>query len=51
MLKFALDYHVALDAITGERDELQKYDTEWDISRQLGDILEVFFLFKAAVPS
>ena len=48
MLKFALDYHAALDTITGERDmKLRKYelkDTEWDIARQLRDILEVFFI-------
>jgi hypothetical protein len=46
MLKFALDYRIALDAITGERDmKLRKYelkDTEWDIAGQLRDILEVF---------
>lgn len=45
MLKFALDYRVALDAITGERDmKLWKYelkDTEWHIAGQLRDILEV----------
>ena len=36
MLKIALDYCIALDAITGERDmKLQKYElkyTEWDIA-------------------
>ena len=45
MLKFALDYRIALDTITEERDmKLRKYelkDVEWDIARQLGDILEV----------
>ena len=46
MLKFALDYRVALDTITGERDmKLRKYelkDAEWDIApKQLGGILEV----------
>lgn len=45
MLKFALNYCVALDVITGERDmKLQKYelkDTEWHIASQLRDILEV----------
>ena len=45
MLKFAFDYHIALDAITGERDmKLWKYelkDTEWHIVGQLWDILEV----------
>ena len=45
MLKFALNYRVALDAISGERDmKLQKYelkDTEWHIASQLRDILEV----------
>jgi hypothetical protein len=50
MLKFALDYRVALDAITGERDmKLRKYelkDMEWNIAKQLGDILEVFFYSK-----
>lgn len=50
MLKFALDYRVALDAITGERDmKLRKYelnDTDWDIAGQLRDILEVFFIQK-----
>jgi hypothetical protein len=46
MLKFALDYRIALDTITGERDmKLRKYelkDAEWDIAKQLGGILEVF---------
>jgi hypothetical protein len=46
MLKFALDYRVALNTITGERDmKLRKYelkDAEWEIAKQLGDILEVF---------
>jgi hypothetical protein len=46
MLKFALDYRIALDTITGERDmKLRKYelkDAEWDIAKQLGNILEVF---------
>lgn len=50
MLKFALDYRVALDAITGERDmKLRKYelkDMEWDIAGQLRDILEAFFIQK-----
>jgi len=45
MLKFTLDYRVALDVITGERDmKLGKYklkDTEWHIAGQLWDILEV----------
>ena len=45
MLKFALDYCVALDAISGERVmKLRKYelkDTEWNIASQLRDILEV----------
>jgi hypothetical protein len=45
MLKFALDYRIALDIITGERDmKLRKYelkDEEWTIARQLGDTLEV----------
>ena len=45
MLKFALDYRVALNVITGERDmKLRKYelkDTEWHIAGQLRDILEV----------
>jgi hypothetical protein len=45
MLKFALDYRIALNTITGERDmNLRKYelkDAEWDIAKQLGDILEV----------
>lgn len=51
MLKFALDYRIALDTITGERDmKLRKYelnDEEWTIARQLGDTLEVcsFILF------
>ena len=53
MLKFALDYRIALNAITGERDmKLQKYElnnTEWDIARQLRDILEVFFKSKPAL--
>ena len=47
MLKFALDYQIALDDIVGERDmKLWKYelkDAEWDIARQLQDILEVHF--------
>jgi len=47
MLKFALDYRVALDTITGERDmKLRKYelkDAEWVIAGQLRDTLEVFF--------
>ena len=47
MLKFALDYWIALDAIAGKRDmKLQKYelkDAEWGIARQLQDILEVCF--------
>ena len=50
MLKFALNYHIALNAITGERDmKLRKYelnDTDWDIAGQLRDILEVFFIQK-----
>ena len=45
MLKFAPNYRVVLDIITGERDmKLQKYelkDTEWQIAGQLQDILEV----------
>ena len=45
MLKFALNYHIVLDAITRERDiKLWKYelkDTEWHIVGQLWDILEV----------
>ena len=48
MLKFALDYCIALDTITGERDiKLQKYeldDAEWAIIRQLQNILEVCVL-------
>ena len=52
MLKFALDYCLALNAITGERDmKLQKYElnnTEWVIAKQLGDILEVFFKSRPA---
>ena len=45
MLKFTLDYRIALDAITGKRDmKLWNYelkDTEWDIAKQLGNVLEV----------
>jgi hypothetical protein len=45
MLKFAIDYRIALDTITGERDmKLRKFelkDEEWTIARQLGDTLEV----------
>jgi len=45
MLKFALNYCIALDVITGERDmKLQKYelkDMEWHIMGQLWNILEV----------
>jgi hypothetical protein len=47
MLNFALDYRMALDAIAGERDmKLHKYelkDAEWDIAKQLRDILKVYF--------
>ena len=50
MLKFAPDYHVALNVITGERDmKLRKYelkDMEWHIASQLRDILEVSSHFK-----
>ncbi|KAF8801349.1 hypothetical protein BYT27DRAFT_7310551 [Phlegmacium glaucopus] len=45
MIKFATEYCLALDTITGKREmKLQKYelnDTEWDIAQQLGDILEL----------
>jgi hypothetical protein len=55
MLKFALDYRPALDAITGERDmKLRKYElnnTEWVIAKQLRDILEVFFKSRPALLS
>ena len=48
MLKFALDYHNALDTIAGEQDmKLQKYElnnAEWAIARQLQNILEVCML-------
>ena len=54
MLKFAINYQIAPDAIAGKRKmKLWKYelkDLEWDIARQLWDILEVF-LFKATVSS
>ena len=46
MLKFALNYRIALNAITGERDmKLPKYElknTEWDIAGQPQNILKVF---------
>jgi hypothetical protein len=49
MLKFALDYRIALDTITGDRDmNMRKYelkDEEWTIAGQLGDTLEVRSLF------
>ena len=48
MLKFALDYRTALDAISGERDmKLRKYElnnAEWAIAKQLQNILEVRML-------
>ena len=50
MLKFALDYRMVLDLVTGERDmKLWKYelkDMEWHIAGQLWDILEVSFHLK-----
>ena len=48
MINFAIEYHLALDAITGERDmKLCKYELsemEWGIASQLRDMLKVFFL-------
>ena len=45
MLKFALKYQDALDTITGDKEmKLQKYEMdeeEWEIARQLRDVLEV----------
>lgn len=47
MLEFALEYQIALNTIAGERDmKLRDYelkDAEWEIARQLRDILEVHF--------
>ena len=45
MLKFALEYQDALDTITGDKEmKLRKYEMdeeEWEIARQLRDVLEV----------
>jgi hypothetical protein len=43
MLVFALDYHKAIDIITGDR-EMRKYELsegEWELVEQLWDVLEV----------
>ncbi len=43
MLVFALEYRMAIDEISGDR-EMRKYELDeedWDLVRQLRDILEV----------
>ena len=44
MLNFALDYHVAIDSISSNRDlNLRKYelqDKEWEIAEALCDTLQ-----------
>ncbi|GBE82272.1 putative AC9 transposase [Sparassis crispa] len=46
MLEFALEYRLAVDEMTGDRAmELRRYemdDNEWEIAKQLCDVLKVF---------
>jgi hypothetical protein len=48
MLSFALEFHVAIDSMTAVRNlDLQKYElssAEWDIAKELSDVLKVFSL-------
>lgn len=50
MINFAVEYRLALDEITGERDmKLRKYElseAEWGIASQLRDTLKVFSYLK-----
>ena len=49
MLSFTLDYRVAIDTMTAMRNlDLRKYELsspEWDIAKELGDVLKVFSHF------
>ena len=45
MLKFALQYHKAINGITSDRN-MRKYELledEWGLVQQLGDVLRVHF--------
>jgi hypothetical protein len=49
MLHFALDFRMAIDAMTAMRDlDLRKYElcpAEWGIAKELRDVLKVSFRF------
>ena len=49
MLDFAVEHITAIDAITSDRDmKLRQYELskdEWDVARQLWDVLKVRMLF------
>ena len=49
MLDFAVEHITAIDAITSDRDmKLRQYELsedEWDVARQLRDVLKVRILF------
>ena len=49
MLDFAVKHITAIDAITSDRDmKLRQYELsedEWDVARQLRDVLKVRILF------